>query len=441
MKLWFGLRPRDVLTLMLSLAFLTLASVPHTVALRYVLLLLMLSLGLPALRTLDKRLYPPLFALGLFLTYAILQAYFLSGWLERSWSEIQSQLLVGALWCVAGMLLFSRRLPLSILEAVILSGVALSTAELGHAIYQHWLTGSWPYMETFTTETKLELTFYLNAVLAFLATALCFGGAWRQRWLLRPSVLLLCIGLLVQVSLFAGARNGMIGMVYLSLSMLIVYLLFSKHKLSGPKVLLTGLSVILVVGGVAGYSYKKDPRNQVFVVSAKAGWNYTESQAWLRRGPLPKRTDGVQVDGSAYERIAWIHSGLDLIIERPLGYGFSRDAFSRALTEVGYPNGVGHSHSGFIDWGISLGVPGIFLWLCVAVVFIHFGCRAFVQENEILGLVLILLTTGYLGRMLIESVNKDHMLQLFLFMAGALMAEICTRSVQRAASPVQKIDE
>ncbi|RBB94692.1 hypothetical protein C3E97_031945, partial [Pseudomonas sp. MWU12-2115] len=103
----------------------------------------------------------------------------------------------------------------------------------------------------------------------------------------------------------------------------------------GPKVLLTGLSVILVVGGVAGYSYKKDPRNQVFVVSAKAGWNYTESQAWLRRGPLPKRTDGVQVDGSAYERIAWIHSGLDLIIERPLGYGFSRDAFSRALTEVG----------------------------------------------------------------------------------------------------------
>ena len=415
----------------LSLLFLTLANVSHTIALRYVILLLMLILVVKdyaELKSCWREQRGPVVAIGAFLLYALLHTLLLSMWPEASASEFRSQLLMGGLWFVAGLALFHSPRRWTISDLVIIAGCVLALVEFGHGAYVYLTAGQWPFNEVLTTATKLEFTFFMNFVLAFIVAAFCFGRRGEgqvtrfTRWGLS-----LAAGLILFVSLKAGARNGMIGLIYLMLSMLVVYSVFEGVKIGWGKTLAIAGLVLVVAGSIAAYTIKQDSRNQVFVESATAGWHYSDTKAWLRMEPYPRMANGQSVDPSAYERVAWIHSGLDLIAAQPLGYGYSRNAFTNALTATGHPNQVGHSHSGFIDLGVGLGVAGIALWLAFCGVLIWTGYRAFRLRRDTLGLVLMLVTCGFLGRMLLESVNKDHMLHIFLFSAAALLAELKQR--------------
>ncbi|WP_159874763.1 O-antigen ligase family protein [Aquitalea denitrificans] len=423
---------RDQAVLLLSWLFLTLANVSHTIALRYVILVLMLLIAifgkLSFVRSLGNARAVVL-ALVVFLGYATMHTWLLSGWSQVSFHEEYSQLLIGGLWFLAGLWLFNRQRLLSIADLVILSGTALAVVEFGYGAYQYLKIGQWPFMETFTTATKLEFTFFMNYVLGFVAVAFCFSSfSCDRRITFFPRWALFILALLILfVSLRAGARNGMIGLIYLVLSMLFVFMVFEGFRFSWRKVLGISLLVFSTIIAIGIYTVRQDPRSHAFIESAQIGWNYPATKAWLRMEPLPKMSNGEPVDGSAYERIAWIHSGLDLIVTRPIGYGFSRDAFSLALTETGHHNQVGHSHSGFIDLGIGLGIPGVFLWLIFCGLLVRSGFQAFSQRREMLGLVLMLVTCGFMGRMVLESVNKDHMLHIFLFTAAALLAEIKQR--------------
>jgi O-antigen ligase len=163
--------------------------------------------------------------------------------------------------------------------------------------------------------------------------------------------------------------------------------------------------------------------------SISAGWNYQQSNAWYDiYTPLPKLPDGRQVDDSAYKRLAWFHRGLDLVAEHPLGFGYGRDAFGLALLHEGYKTYPStNAHSGIIDLGIRLGMPGILLWTAYCLALVVVGYRAFATRGDVLGLVLLLLSCGYMGRMMIESIQRDHMLYLFLFISAGLLAEIAAK--------------
>nr|WP_199067518.1 O-antigen ligase family protein [Chromobacterium sp. ASV5] len=417
------------LTSLLVVVFLTMANVSHTVALRYAILAIMLLLTVwqwPACRQVCREQKTPLSLLLVFLAFALAHSAWLSLWPQQSFGETRSQLVVGGLWFLAGLALFRRMEGRSIVDLAIVAGLLLAGAEFGHGLFVYWQTGVWPFMETFTTATKLEFTFFMNFALAFVAAVLCFGH--RQRISRLPRWLLCLIGALILfVSLRAGARNGMIGLVYLMLSMLLVYTVFEGLAFGWRKALAVAMVALVGVGSLAAYAVKQDARNSVFIASAQAGWNYPATKAWLRMEPYPEIRPGLSVDASAYERVAWIHSGLDLIAAKPLGYGFDRDAFRRALLATGHPNQIGHSHSGFIDLGLALGVPGVLLWLAFCGSLLWIGFTAFQRRRDVLGLILMLITCGFLGRMVLESVFRDHMLHIFLFTSGALLAELSRR--------------
>ncbi|WP_293761716.1 O-antigen ligase family protein [uncultured Aquitalea sp.] len=427
-----ALRWNDYLVAALSLVFLTLASVSHTIALRYTILVLLLgfaALERHSVQRLWREQQAPLLAVWGFLAYALLHTFLLSHWFNRSIGEFYNQLLVGGLWFTAGLILFRRWRGLSVADMVILAGVMLASVELAHGLVSLVTTGVWPFAETFTTDTKLEFTFFMNFVLGFIAAVFCFGNAGGPRFSRLPKWLLILGALIILLaSVRAGARNGMIGMVYLVLSIFIIYTVFEGFRF-GWKRTLTIASLLLVgIVGVIAFAIHQDSRNKAFFESVDAGWHYQRTEAWLRIAPLPNMSNGQPVDGSAYERVAWIHSGLDLIRDNPLGYGFARNTFGLALQYKGYhPNTVAHSHSGFIDFGIGLGLIGVLLWAALCLVFIYRGFRAFRSRKDALGLALMLVTAGYLGRMMMESINKDHMLHIFLFTAGAVLAELALR--------------
>lgn len=427
----------DMLFLLLALVFVTLANVSHTVALRYLLLLLFLGYAgchWRALLGFIRGSSVVLWTLAAFVGYVFLHSLLWSNWPELSLSEARSQMLIGLLWFVVGGAMFWRRQALSIKDVVLLAGALLCGVELGHAGYVLATTGALPYQTAFTTATKLELTFFINTVLVFLAVRIFadvsprFHYASRlPRWF--PYLALL---LLLLVSLMAGARNGLIGMVYLAFSMLVVFLYWERKRLGWRKAVLIAAAICAGIGSMASYAYHKDTRNQVFIESAEMGWHYQSSKGWLRVADYPKMHNGQMVDPSAYERIAWISRGLDLIRDNPLGYGYGRNAFTRSLSHVGIDNKIGHSHSGFIDLGVGLGIPGILLWLLFCLSLMFTGLRRFVREQNTTGLVLVLVVGGFAGRMLIESIQRDHLLHLFLFIVGALLAELLPRESRHA---------
>ena len=120
-------------------------------------------------------------------------------------------------------------------------------------------------------------------------------------------------------------------------------------------------------------------------------------------------------------RVAFIHAGLRMIREFPLGVGYGRNAFSHALHASGVKAQVGHAHSGWIDLGIGGGIPAVVLWLLFMGSLIVTGGARYFRDQNPHGLWLLFLATGFVGRMVIDSVNRDHMLQMFLFLVGYLL--------------------
>ncbi len=424
MKVLAILRQPGFWAVLLAIIFLTVSNISHTIALRYLLLAILLAWAFVERQVLVRMLssWPvPSLLLGGFLFYALLHSVMLSGWMATSLAEWRSQLLMGGLWFISGMVLFSRQRCLSVMDCVVTAGLLLVAAEVFMAVRYYYLHGSWLYMEVFTTATKLEFTFFVNFAMAFVAVLAGFGKG-KTRF---PLWCLLAIGALMFFASFhAGARNGLIGLSYLVLSFTFIYVLTHRQQLSPVRLAV----LLLIVGvGMAGFLSKaihKDARNQIFVQSATMGWQDRDGSAWLRMEPYPLLADGREVDASAYERVAWIRAGLDLIIEQPMGYGYDRRAFRQALFSQGKPNQIGHSHSGFIDMAVGLGVPGVLLWLSFCVSLIVIGLKAFVLRREVAGLALMLVTCGFLGRMVLESISKDHMLHIFLFTVAALLAQI-----------------
>src|SRR5208283_2642454 len=148
------------------------------------------------------------------------------------------------------------------------------------------------------------------------------------------------------------------------------------------------------------------------------------NKAWLNpnKYPYPKLKSGETVHGSNYERIAWIKEGVILVMENPLGVGFGRNAFGHAIKRK-YPAEdvtAAHSHSGIVDLAVGTGVPGLLLWVLFIGCLMRGSIRKFRDQESYYGLLLFFITADFTMRSLVDSVLRDHMLQMFMFFAGLL---------------------
>jgi O-antigen ligase len=81
-------------------------------------------------------------------------------------------------------------------------------------------------------------------------------------------------------------------------------------------------------------------------------WKYGGSKGY------PNNEFGKTVSITNYERIAWVKAGVELVSIKPLGYGLIENSFGYIAKEK-YPDStLTHSHSGWLDLALSLGLPG-----------------------------------------------------------------------------------
>ncbi|MES2236943.1 MAG: O-antigen ligase family protein [Pseudomonadota bacterium] len=423
------------MTLALILGLLFTWSLPNVPALRYWLLFLSL-LGVAKLTSWQS--LPPVWranrrVLGLlaaFTLWLVWQAVFISHQTLWALKELNSQWLNALLALGLGVLL-----ACSSREKTLLSGATITTAligvwvlqaviAVGQSVTHWWLHGELLRGLVPLTGGKLEMSFILNMLLAALTVDLLFRACHARRFLQLPWKAVIGAAAISLTSLYlAGARNGAIGLLFLAVS---ASLLYSIHRVRHQGVrrgVLSGAMLLALVMSLAVISYQADKRWPAFMESTALGWDIDGQSAWrdIDHALLPVMKSGVAVDASAYTRVAFIHAGLRLIGELPLGVGYGRNAFVHALRETGSDAQVGHAHSGWIDLGIGAGIPAVVLWLLfMGSLMVTGGVRYFRDQNPH-GLWLLFLASGYLGRMVIDSVNRDHMLQMFLFLAGYLL--------------------
>lgn len=411
-------------------------SIPHLPALRYWLMFLLGSTTILAVdRIALKRVLVEnkltLGTFGILTVWFVIQAVFISPEPEWALAELKSQWLLAGITLLLGLGIgvitpkpkgFSAMWVIAAVAGVIMLQALIA---VGQSLW-HWrLHGDLLRQSVPLTGGKLEMSFILNILLAILAVEFFFRTL-RKKGLIPaiPLPLLVCgAGIALFSAYLAGARNGIIGLAFLATTSIVLFL-FSHRKSMHP-VSLAGVSIFLAAAlfGFLASSYKADSRWQEFAETVTIAWDIDRHHAWLVGKDYPKLQNGDMVEASAYDRVAWIHAGSRLIAENPLGVGFGRNAFAHALRPV-YGQGEGHSHSGFIDFTLGGGVPALLLWLFFVGSLFVASWRSYALSGNPYGLLLLFLISGYTGRMLLDSVQRDHMLQIFMFLMGFLMTQI-----------------
>lgn len=414
--------------------FLFVLPIPGTIALRNTLMLLLLGLLVPLWRQCNFTVYLResnvrglFFWAGILTAWLFLQAGLISE--ESSWAfrEISGQWLSAMLSIPVGIgvVLVARHQNISrqkLLAGLMLIFLAQTLFSLLVTLPDFLATGIFPQSKTLLTAGKLEISYWNNLILAFLAV----DGL--SRWLYdRPisalprSVLFGGIVLVLASNLAFGARNGIIGSMLLLFSLVVLVLWRERRRIGIKKVFGFVLSAILLTIFLAWFNYQNDTRWKYFGETASLAWS-GKSDVW--RNPngatYPKLPSGEPVEASAYMRIAWIKAGLSLIVDYPLGVGYGRNAFGHALRKTA-PSTLGHAHSGLIDWTVGTGVPGLVLWLSFLGWLGWLGVRRYFSGRDPAGLILVFVVGGYLGRMFLDSVNRDHMLIVFFLTLAVLV--------------------
>ena len=144
-------------------------------------------------------------------------------------------------------------------------------------------------------------------------------------------------------------------------------MVFATKKIAIP-LKLSIMAAALIGIGFVGYKHIEQNESwKTFAADAKIAVQLDRYQEWKFIGEkgYPINELGKTVSGTNYERIAWGLVGMRLFQDNLLGYGLIEDSFG-LLVNKQWPESsprLTHSHSGWLDLALGLGLPGIALVL------------------------------------------------------------------------------
>lgn len=401
--------------------------IPHTIALRNLLLLLGLVVVFATWRHPLRPSLPPMFkpvawALIALTGWIVLQAIAVSpaptialGNLRGDWVM---PFLTGTLAAWITVRIDSPRPIQTAISALLLHMLLVAFWQAG----QWWQTGAWPFgsMPFAERDYHSTLSNFLVALLLADRLAYIFNGqspVYLGRW---PGWLLTIAA--IGTDVLIRARNGTLTILVLLLGVVIALLIERRTR---RQALLLAVIITVVAGAIGAASWRNDTRWPGLVESLQVGWT-SPSLYWLTNDGTtrPATPSGAVLEESAYARAAWARQAVDAIKEHPLGLGFGRDGFGRAVAEKHGVTGMISSHSGWLDFALGVGLPGLALLLLATALAIRGGWRQFRQHDDGVGLMLSFLVGGYLLRCLLDGHFSGWRLGLFAFICGVLIASM-----------------
>ncbi len=403
--------------------------VPHTIALRNLLLLIgLLGLAwhwratLDALSTLWRQLTwlgASAWLLVALTTWIVIHALLIAPLPAMALDRARADWLMPLLLLATGATVAIRSRNSDALRGLV---TALALHILLVAIFQCWqwlMHGHWPFgvMPFAERDYHSTLNGFLIALLLADRLSLLIAGSTPLNFSAEAAWGLLISALGADVLL--RARNGTV----VSIVLLIVAVAILLRDSQCRKRL--GLRIALAVGFAAllgGMSLRNDFRWQGLSESVAIGIE-SNSPFWMTGDPsqLPSTPSGNPLEQSAYARAAWARQAVEAIVRKPLGIGYGHDAFGRAIAEKYGHKGMGSSHSGWLDIALGIGIPGLALVIALGVAVVAAGWRRFRYLGDGYSLALALTVSGYFLRCLLDGHFSGWRLALFALIVGLLI--------------------
>lgn len=420
-------------TALFAACYLAVLPMAGTIALRNVALLGLLACLLwqvPKIHTERQWALPVLLWAAYLMVFPLFADDHLLAWksLGGQWGRGLLAMLAGA-----GVAISLRQQRQGLVFCLGLVSALPSLIHLGLFAWKSWLSSSfvWGYWGRETHQA--DLGYAAGQAIVLLSVALATGRkSWRSWAVL---LLLACVLSTVAAQSRAGLAFGLLGG-------LLVLVAACWGRLSRrPVHFVAGLAGLVGAGAVVFMlAVQHDARWKEMTSKLAAGWQGDAIQIlcegtssiapWVvaRYGPGEQadRIISSVGDGDGL-RVVALRAGWKLALEHPWGSDGSRQAFQKRLREhCSTPVvQIAHAHNGWLDTVLALGWVGAALYAGVLLYYLIGGLAGLRHpaQGRAWAWVLVALSAFWMTRGLVDSVFRDHMLEMQGFvLACAAMA-------------------
>ena len=206
-----------------------------------------------------------------------------------------------------------------------------------------------------------------------------------------------------------------------------------KNKLNVYGILTAIL--ILITPLAALYSYGLiDNKIHTIYIDAKVGLEIDSNTYW-HTNETPQLSNDRKVNQSTFYRVASFKNGLRLILQHPMGAGFTFLPYGYYMKLIFPKSTADHTHSGWVDFALGAGIPGLFLaWTAIFIALfksiqsIQSPLKLGGWDNDWPFTVVFSLAGIFITWMILEVSEKEYIEHTF-FMISFLAASLIKPSV------------
>lgn len=255
----------------------------------------------------------------------------------------------------------------------------------------------------------------------------------RSKKIVFQSVIFLGLSILVlSLSLFgfyfSKSLNGLLIAAVCSLPLLLKILvdIFYQKEKRGLKITLAVVLISSILSLLSFYS-KHDSKLTNIIEDAYLGtqidiypnWHNDADKPWVPNAP-----DGHLVNQSTYYRVANMFNGIRFVKEQPLGLGFTYLPYGYLMKQK-YPlSQADHTHSGWVDFALGQGIPGLMLMWLAMVNTLMLGIKSTKNSdprnsfNQVWGYSTVWVIGGIFAAWIVNEVSeREYIEQLFFIIA------------------------
>lgn len=406
--------------------------VPHTIAIRNLLIFSLLFIGIYLFFALNLKQYLKTYLLcflGLLFLWMIAHYLFFSHSPTHEWQELKSTSLRAFIGffialCFAA-LIKSKQISIHWISIVFYAypfGIFLIYC------YQSYESGLWLAPNDFLGKNHSNdgINKVNPAFLGSIAVAIAYANLaylFRKSQSIKLNLISLhSIGLIIafSASIVVNTKNG-VGIGLLLTIVFFAYLVFSFFRnIKTSLSLLVPMLIVLTIGFFVWnkHSSSASPGWGSIIQDVKTSIQLDKYPNWQNtpKFGMPLNELNQPVAWNTYERFAWASKGVDLIVKYPLGYGtLTHQSFPALLKFEGVsivcPMLTCGTHSGWVDFGLAYGVPGLMVLLLTIAFGIYYAFRqkdAYASLAGWLFLVALIAPT-------VQEIAMKHLFEIWIF--------------------------
>ena len=365
----------------------------------------------------------------IFLTlFILLHSIFFSSETALSLSEFKSHWVYPMLYFVIGSLIASCNFKIFSFSKEVLINILFFTLLL-HILYLDFFSTK-IFLQEYTLkryggllQSPASANYISNILASIITVEFLYRLRFKERVLKVSNLFLFFISIIVLFSyLFEGVRFGFICLFLIGIEF--IYFFYLNIRTSSLKNKLLPILIFIIIFMLPlGVSIKFDERWSSIIKTIPLAMETEANLYWQNshnKKIVPRFENGQKSSESNYLRLAWIFKGVEYIGLNPMGIGYARNAFGRAIEmHEGNNKASGyHSHSSIIDLTIGIGIIGTLIWILFIVRITSFAYKKASMDYNYYALLTILLTSIFFVRSIVDSNMRDHIFQNFMLILG-----------------------